>query len=97
MQWLYDHKIDGTALFPAAAHLVTILEAAQDIADADRAINSFILPDVAFHNPLIIPNNSDIEIAVQMCTQYGTTRAHSPTSWTTFSISACTNGKELET
>ncbi|KAL9623322.1 MAG: hypothetical protein Q9160_002429 [Pyrenula sp. 1 TL-2023] len=60
MPWLIDHKIDGSVIYPAAAMMVTALEALWQLAtDADRIRpnSSFCLKNVVFHNALRIPSS----------------------------------------
>ncbi|KAI9162660.1 reducing type I polyketide synthase [Paramyrothecium foliicola] len=55
LPWIEDHKINGTILYPAAGMLVMAMEAAKQVADSTKGIESLVLKDVTFESTISIP------------------------------------------
>ncbi|KAI0879040.1 hypothetical protein GGS24DRAFT_486779 [Hypoxylon argillaceum] len=60
LPWLRDHQIHGDIIFPAAGMICAAIEAARQVAQADklnRDVTGFELRDFCINRPLVIPEN----------------------------------------
>lgn len=55
LPWISDHKVRGNDVFPAAGMVCAALEAARQIADKSRVVESFDFRDITIARALIIP------------------------------------------
>ncbi|KAJ5605646.1 polyketide synthase [Penicillium lagena] len=53
--WTEDHKISDTVLYPAAGMLIMALEAAQQMVPTDRKVRGYLVKQIDFMNPIIVP------------------------------------------
>ncbi|KAF2190022.1 reducing type I polyketide synthase [Zopfia rhizophila CBS 207.26] len=59
MEWVEDHRINGALIYPAAGMLVMAIEAANQMADANRLVEGFDLKDVTFLKTLNVPTDAN--------------------------------------
>lgn len=59
LPWLVDHKIQNGVIFPAAGMVCAVLEAARQIADPDKVVDSFELREITIIKALVIPEPDD--------------------------------------
>ncbi|KAG6353519.1 hypothetical protein INS49_005480 [Diaporthe citri] len=64
--WLQDHKIQGTAFYPAAGFIASAIEAALLCADASRKVAGFCLRDVRLSATLGIDEGEEVESSVSL-------------------------------
>ncbi|KAL2784041.1 hypothetical protein BJX66DRAFT_344395 [Aspergillus keveii] len=91
VSWLEDHRISGAIVFPAAAMLAMVMEAARQLelsSSKDKTISSFEFRAVHFLNALQIPADQGVETSVVL---FSTTKASrketdSEKTWYTFRI-----------
>lgn len=55
LPWISDHKVRGNDVFPAAGMVCAALEAARQLADKSRVVESFEFHDISIQRALIIP------------------------------------------
>lgn len=60
--YLTDHKVDGALVYPAAAHIMMVLAAAQDF----YRHNDIFLSDLFFDKPLIVPEHRNLDIKLEI-------------------------------
>ncbi|KAL3488130.1 hypothetical protein BJX62DRAFT_253516 [Aspergillus germanicus] len=84
--WLEDHRISGAIVFPAAAILAMVIEAARQL--QDNTIPSFEFRAVHFLNALQIPVDKAVETSVVLSTTTKASRKEtdSEKAWYTFRI-----------
>ncbi|KAI9690813.1 MAG: Type I Iterative PKS [Bathelium mastoideum] len=58
ISWIDDHKINGQSFFPASAMMISVLEAALQMADSGAAVTGLTLRRVQFHAVLSISSES---------------------------------------
>ncbi|KAF2706215.1 ketoacyl-synt-domain-containing protein [Pleomassaria siparia CBS 279.74] len=59
LNWLLDHKIDGSAVLPATGMISIALEAAHQTADPERLVTGYFVKEANFYNPIVIPNDEE--------------------------------------
>ncbi|KAH8690541.1 polyketide synthase [Talaromyces proteolyticus] len=59
LDWVEDHTINGTVIYPAAGMLVMAIEAANQTASHHRPVVGFELKDVEFSRALSVPNTAE--------------------------------------
>ncbi|KAL9125409.1 MAG: hypothetical protein Q9217_005385 [Psora testacea] len=55
-QWVKDHVINDSQLYPAAGMLVMALEAARQVRDEARKLKGIRIKEVTFHRAMIVPS-----------------------------------------
>jgi NADPH:quinone reductase-like Zn-dependent oxidoreductase/malonyl CoA-acyl carrier protein transacylase len=64
--WLRQHRIQDLTIFPIAAFVAMVLEAAAQLARSkDIEVDNFVLQDVDVHAPLMVPDDS-VEVTVTL-------------------------------
>lgn len=88
--WLQDHKIQGTAFYPAAGFMASAIEAARLLADASRTVAGFRLRDIRLSAALGIDEGEEVEYSVSMrpCLSEAHDTQETPL-WNEFSIASC--------
>jgi acyl transferase domain-containing protein len=75
--WIFDHKMQGTILLPAACMLAMAIEAAQFLSDKSRSLVAVELKEVMFHQALVFyTEETAIETAFEMKPYRPGTRSH---------------------
>jgi acyl transferase domain-containing protein/NADPH:quinone reductase-like Zn-dependent oxidoreductase/SAM-dependent methyltransferase len=69
--WLKDHQIDGTLLYPGAAMLTMVVEAARSMTKAkpDLVLKGYRLREVTIHGALVVPSDGGVEVQLYMQNQ----------------------------
>ncbi|KAK4034298.1 hypothetical protein C8A01DRAFT_49278 [Parachaetomium inaequale] len=71
VEWLWDHQIDGSVVFPAAGYVAMAIEAARLLTDPSEAkIQGYRLRDVDFIAALAIPEAAagvEVQLALRRC------------------------------
>ena len=93
-QWIGDHQIQGSILYPAAGYLAMALEAARQIAEKDRVISQFRLRDIQIPAAAVVTEEVDLECIFQLRPHLVATRDRSAT-WLEFTVSTCGDGQQL--
>lgn len=90
--WVKDHKVQDSAVYPAAGYLVMAIEAASQRASAkDTNVAQYRLREVTFGQALVIPEQSgEVETLVQLRPHQEGTRLLSDT-WDEFCILSVTD------
>lgn len=88
--WLQDHKIQGTAFYPAAGFIASAIEAARLLADASRTVSSFRLRNIHLSAALGIDEGEEVEYSVSMRPRLSEAHdTHETSVWNEFSIASC--------
>lgn len=87
--WLEDHKIQGTAFYPAAGFIASAIEAALLLADESRTVTSFCLRDVHLSAALGIDEGEEVEYSVSLRPCLSEAHEAQQTSWNEFNIASC--------
>lgn len=88
--WIQDHKIQGTAFYPAAGFIASAIEAARLLADASRTAASFRLRNVHLSAALGIDDGEEVEYSVSMRPRMSEAHDTQETSlWNEFNIASC--------
>ncbi|PGH26935.1 hypothetical protein AJ80_01317 [Polytolypa hystricis UAMH7299] len=84
--WIRDHVVQSSILYPGSGAITMVLEAAQQIADQSRGVESFKLKDVHIAKAIVVPDDSSgIEVFLNFRRQK--TEADSPwNGWWEFTI-----------
>ena len=89
LPWVSDHKIRGNDVYPAAGMLCAAIEAARQIADKERVIESFELRDISIGRALMIPaNDPGVDVFTTLSPQYVKTARSDMSPWYDFSFSS---------
>ena len=59
LPWMGQHRIQDAVLYPAAGMLCAVLEAGQQLAEANKTLKAFEFRDVIIGHALIIPSNDE--------------------------------------
>lgn len=88
--WLQDHKIQGTAFYPAAGFIASAIEAALLCADASRTVAGFCLRDIRLSAALGIDEGEEVEYSVSLrpCLS-GSHDTQETSLWNEFNIASC--------
>ncbi|THC93329.1 hypothetical protein EYZ11_007185 [Aspergillus tanneri] len=66
IEWLQDHQIDGTVVFPGAGYIAMAIEAIRLITDrSESTIRKYRLRDIDIMNALVLPD-SEMGVEVQL-------------------------------
>ena len=66
MEWLRDHQIDGTTVFPGAGYVASAIEAVRLLTDPlEETIRGYRLRNIDIMNALVIPE-SDFGVETQL-------------------------------
>lgn len=87
--WLQDHKIQGTAFYPAAGFIASAIEAALLLADESRTVTGFCLRDIHLSAALGIDEGEEVEYSVSMRPCLSEAHEAQQTSWNEFNIASC--------
>ena len=60
-QYLFDHIIDGRALFPATGYIVMAWQALAQIKNVNFELLPVIMEDVKFHRATILPRSGTLQ------------------------------------
>ncbi|RYP74841.1 hypothetical protein DL771_002762 [Monosporascus sp. 5C6A] len=60
--WIGHHVVGDMVLYPAAGMLILAMEAAQEIAPADKKIAGYFVKEAHFLNPMMVPESWDDRI-----------------------------------
>ena len=93
-QWIRDHQIQGSILYPAAGYIAMAIEAVGQTAETGRVISEFKLRDVLITAAVVITETASLECIFQLRPHLIGTRDRSST-WFQFTVSTCANGKDL--
>ena len=93
-QWVRDHKIQNSILYPAAGYIAMAIEAACQIAEKGRAIRDFRLRDIQISAAAMVVEDFDLEFIFQLRPHLIATRDKSST-WLEFTVSTCANSQDL--
>lgn len=92
--WLADHRLEATAMFPAAGYLAMAIEALSQISPPLPAFPKYSFRSVYFLNALIIPsdNNATVELLtdIRLCKISQTTDSK---TWHQFEIISVVSGE----
>ncbi|KAF9763871.1 hypothetical protein IL306_002970 [Fusarium sp. DS 682] len=64
--WVGDHKISDTVLLPASGMLVMAIEAAQEMAPADKTVFGYLIERAEFMSPIIVPATWEDRLETQV-------------------------------
>ena len=69
LPWLYDHKIQGEIVYPAAGFLCMAIESISQVNEKNRlTVSQYNLRSIEFTTALIIPETSEgIEVQISLC------------------------------
>lgn len=87
--WLQDHKIQGTAFYPAAGFIASAIEAALLLADESRTVTSFCLRDIHLSAALGIDEGEEVEYSVSLRPRHSEAHEAQQTPWNEFNIASC--------
>ncbi|THV53504.1 hypothetical protein BGAL_0049g00390 [Botrytis galanthina] len=59
MNWLEDHKVNGSVLYPASGMIAMAVEALRQITTETNKVQGFKLKNITFQNPLHVPEAPD--------------------------------------
>ena len=93
-QWIRDHKIQSSILYPAAGYIAMAIEAACQIAEKGRVIKDFRLRDIQISAAAMVVEESDLECIFQLRPHLIATRDNSAT-WHEFTVSTCADRQDL--
>lgn len=94
--WVEDHKIQGTALYPAAGFIAMAVEAALALhTDPTQKVKMFRLREINLIAALVVPPDSGVEYTVLLKPSRSALREASG-AWTEFTVSSSSDGKGLE-
>lgn len=92
--WVADHKIQGSVLYPGAGFLVMAVEAALQSAEKTRQVASVHLREVEFLSAMLVSQERELEHTVQLrSTALGTFNADG--EWMEFVICSSPDSKAL--
>lgn len=102
--WLLDHKIQGTIVYPAVGYMAMAIEAARQMASTTgqnggsgdfsfRKVRAFHLREVEFLAATAPGENQVIETTI--CVRPAPGSSGDSPDWHSFTISTCTNGKTI--
>jgi acyl transferase domain-containing protein/NADPH:quinone reductase-like Zn-dependent oxidoreductase/ubiquinone/menaquinone biosynthesis C-methylase UbiE len=73
IDWLGDHRIDGSVVFPAAGYVAMAIEAARLLTDpSEQTIQTYRMRDIDFANALVIPESAsgvELQLALRRCSE----------------------------
>lgn len=92
--WVRDHVIQGSIIYPAAGFLAMAIEGARQEADPGRNISGFRLRDIKIDAALVIEEDSEPEVILAI-RPHLTSTLDSGSSWMEFTVSSCTDSKDL--
>lgn len=88
--WLQDHKIQGTAFYPAAGFIASAIEGALSCADDSRTAAGFRLRNIRLSAALGIDEGEEVEYSVSMRPCLSEAQDTQGTSlWSEFNIASC--------
>lgn len=93
--WTADHKVQGSILYPGAGFLAMAIEAATQVADADREVRGFQLRNVQLVLPIVLQEDHDVEYSIVLRPHLTGTMSTGST-WTEFVISSSPDGTTFE-
>ncbi|KAI9728591.1 MAG: Type I Iterative PKS [Cirrosporium novae-zelandiae] len=93
-QWVKDHKIQSSVLYPAAGYIAMAIEAACQIAEKGRVVRDFRLRDIQINAAAMVTEDCDLECVFQFRPHLIATRDKSST-WLEFTVSTCADGQDL--
>ncbi|PSN74707.1 reducing type I polyketide synthase [Corynespora cassiicola Philippines] len=74
--WFADHQVNGLVLFPAAGMIAISLDAVQQLLPKTSKVESFLVKEAIFSNPIIIPqdegDSAEIETVARQNALLGT-------------------------
>lgn len=88
--WIREHKVLSMILFPGAGMVSMILEAASQMADPGKTVQSYKLRDVAFFSAMPMSEDTPTETVVHVRPHIVSTAASNPHTWWEWTISSCT-------
>jgi acyl transferase domain-containing protein len=92
--WLQDHKLGGSAIFPAAGHMALAIEALSqtlELEEDPRALQSVTLRDVDIRTALVIPDtDTGVEIILRF---WKLTSQSAGSQWYKFEVESLTDGQ----
>lgn len=88
--WIREHKVLSMILFPGAGMVSMILEAASQMADPGKIVQSYKLRDVAFFSAMPMSEDTPTETVVHVRPHIVSTAASNPHTWWEWTISSCT-------
>ncbi|KAL4937319.1 hypothetical protein BDV06DRAFT_227076, partial [Aspergillus oleicola] len=59
MPWVENHKVNGTVLYPGMGMIVMAIEAAKQMAEPGKKVDSFVVKDAIFKAAIRVPANTD--------------------------------------
>ncbi|KAK1573272.1 KR domain-containing protein [Colletotrichum navitas] len=89
--WLRDHTVGNMVLFPGAAVVSVVLEAAQQMFDKGKRPRSIRMRDVMFNTMMALSEDEATEIIIHIQPHLlGTAGSAQPTPWFEFTVSSAT-------
>ncbi|CAG8960790.1 hypothetical protein HYFRA_00002327, partial [Hymenoscyphus fraxineus] len=93
--WVEDHKVNGVCLYPAAGMLIMALEAARQVADAERQIVGYRFKDVLVKNAIVL-KSSDAKVETELELSPNGERNGEFLLWNTFRLFTYENDSSSE-
>ncbi|KAL8867236.1 MAG: hypothetical protein Q9174_005794, partial [Haloplaca sp. 1 TL-2023] len=64
--WVDDHRINETALYPAAGFIIMAIEAARQLASSSSKIRQYHLRDVSYGKAVVVPRSGRVEVQITL-------------------------------
>ena len=93
-QWLRDHKVQGTIIFPAAGYLAMAVEAASQIGYQDRMIRQYKVREFQITAPFVLGDGLEFETVFQI-RRHLNGSVDRVSSWWEFVVSTCKEKQQL--
>lgn len=87
--WVYDHKIHGSTLYPAASMLIAAIEAMAQKSDPGKDIEGYELRDININKAIVVPSQDEADTAVEILLTLSPARSDSeapPFLWHRFRL-----------
>ncbi|KAJ4296095.1 hypothetical protein N0V88_004797 [Collariella sp. IMI 366227] len=73
VEWLRDHQIDGSVVFPAAGYVAMAIEAARLLTDpSEETISAYKMRDIDIMNAMVIPESVfgvEVQLTLRRCSE----------------------------
>lgn len=95
--WLRGHKVGNTTLLPGAGMCSMALEAGQQLAGLEmgKTVRAFKLRDVSFSAALAIPEDTAVEVVLNIRPHLLGTTGQTPPTWWEFTLSSSSGVDQL--
>lgn len=92
VEWLRDHQIDGSVVFPGAGYISMAIEAVRLLVDpSEETISAYKLRDIDIVNAMIIPDSAfgvEVQLTLRPCSE----REFEYEGWYTFELCSLGSG-----